>query len=158
MSPGLTWWPLTPLGRSGRPNHVTTPFSLLNMWNQGHGHIRSTCMRLIHITKWWWRKLSKSLHSSRFYGMAYIFIALNSLRPGDAYMRQKTNPSLVQIMACRLVGAKPLSAPILEYCWLDPWQHTSVKSPSICIHFHKRKYISKRGLDNGGHFVLALMC
>ena len=25
-------------------------------------------------------------------------------------------PSLVQIMACRLVGAKPLSKPMLEYC------------------------------------------
>ena len=28
-------------------------------------------------------------------------------------------PSLVQIMACRLVGAKPLSGPMLEYCWFD---------------------------------------
>ena len=25
-------------------------------------------------------------------------------------------PSLVQIMACRLVGAKPLSEPMMEYC------------------------------------------
>ena len=25
-------------------------------------------------------------------------------------------PSLVRIMACRLVGAKPLSEPMLEYC------------------------------------------
>ena len=24
-------------------------------------------------------------------------------------------------MACRLVGAKPLSEPMLEYCQLDPW-------------------------------------
>ena len=39
----------------------------------------------------------------------------NSLRPSDAYMRQKTRPSLVQIMACRLFGAKPLSEPTLEY-------------------------------------------
>ena len=39
-----------------------------------------------------------------------------SLRPSDAYMRQKPNPSLVQIMACRLFGAKPLSEPMLEYC------------------------------------------
>ena len=29
-------------------------------------------------------------------------------------------PSLVQIMACRLDGAKPLSEPMLEYCQLDP--------------------------------------
>ena len=35
---------------------------------------------------------------------------------GDAYTRQKTRPSLVQIMACRLFGAKPLSEPMLEYC------------------------------------------
>ena len=31
-------------------------------------------------------------------------------------------PSLVQMMACRLVGTKPLSEPILEYCWFDPWE------------------------------------
>ena len=40
----------------------------------------------------------------------------NPLRPRDAYMRHQTCPSLVQIMACRLVGAKPLSEPMLEYC------------------------------------------
>ena len=28
-------------------------------------------------------------------------------------------------MACRLDGAKPLSDPVLEYCWLDIWEHTS---------------------------------
>ena len=26
-------------------------------------------------------------------------------------------PQLVQIMACRHAGAKPLSEPVLEYCW-----------------------------------------
>ena len=30
-------------------------------------------------------------------------------------------------MACRLVGTKPLSEPMLEYCQLDPWEPTSVK-------------------------------
>ena len=45
-----------------------------------------------------------------------LWVAFNSLRPSDAYMRQSTMPSLVQIMACRLVGAKPLSEPMLEYC------------------------------------------
>ena len=43
-------------------------------------------------------------------------LGLNSLRPSDTYMRRWTGPSLVQIMACRLFGAKPLSEPILEYC------------------------------------------
>ena len=36
--------------------------------------------------------------------------------------------SFVQIMACRLAGAKPLSEPMLEYCYLDPWEQTSVQS------------------------------
>ena len=31
-------------------------------------------------------------------------------------------PSLVQIMACRLLGTKPLSEPMLEYCKLDYWE------------------------------------
>ena len=37
-------------------------------------------------------------------------------------------PSLIQIIACRLGGAKPLSKSMLEYCWLDPWEQNSVKS------------------------------
>ena len=41
--------------------------------------------------------------------------ASNSLRPADAYMRHPPRPLLVEIMACRLVGAKPLSEPMLEY-------------------------------------------
>ena len=30
-------------------------------------------------------------------------------------MRHQPRPVLIQIMACRLLGAKPLSEPILEY-------------------------------------------
>ena len=37
-----------------------------------------------------------------------------------AYMRRWAGSSLVQIMACRLFGAKPLSEPMLEYCQLNP--------------------------------------
>ena len=43
-------------------------------------------------------------------------IAINSLRPSDAYIHQETRPPLVQIMAYHLVGAKALSEPMLEYC------------------------------------------
>ena len=35
--------------------------------------------------------------------------------------------NLVQIMACPMVGAKPLSEPILVYCQLEPWEEISVK-------------------------------
>ena len=37
---------------------------------------------------------------------------INSLRLCDAYMRQYNIPTLVQIMACRLFSAKPLSEPL----------------------------------------------
>ena len=37
-----------------------------------------------------------------------------------AYMGQWIRSALVQIMACRLFGAKPFSKPMLEYCYLDP--------------------------------------
>ena len=44
-----------------------------------------------------------------------VVMTFNSLRPSDAYMRRWTGSSLVQIMASRLFGAKPLSEPMLEY-------------------------------------------
>ena len=35
--------------------------------------------------------------------------------------------ALVQVMACRLLGAKPLSKPMLGYCQLDPLEQTLLK-------------------------------
>ena len=40
--------------------------------------------------------------------------------PSATYMRLGIGSALVQIMACRLFGAKPLSKPMLGYCQLDP--------------------------------------
>ena len=42
-------------------------------------------------------------------------------------MRQWIGSALVQIMACRLFGAKPLSKPMLGYCQLDPKEQTWMK-------------------------------
>ena len=67
-------------------------------------------------------------------------------------------PSLFQIMACRLVDAKPLSDPMLEYCWLDHQEQTSVKFKSEFKHFHSRKCTRKCRQRNGVHFVSASMC
>ena len=39
----------------------------------------------------------------------------NSSGPRTAYMRQWTNSTLSQAMACRLLGAKPLTEPMLTY-------------------------------------------
>ena len=41
----------------------------------------------------------------------------------------------------------PLSAPMLEYCWLDLWEQTYVKSYSRCMHFHSWKWIWKFRLE-----------
>ena len=45
---------------------------------------------------------------------------VNSSPPSDAYIRQWTGSALIQIMACRLFGAKPLSKPMHGYWQLDP--------------------------------------
>ena len=85
--------------------------------------------------------------------------SINSLRPSDAYLRQQSRPSLVQIMACRLAGAKPLSEPKMEYCWLHPWEQTSVKYWSKLIYSHSQEnaFENVRKM-HGGHFVSASMC
>ena len=47
----------------------------------------------------------------------YTRVAVISLiSPGATYMRQWTVAALAQIMACRLLGAKPLSKLMLGYC------------------------------------------
>ena len=68
----------------------------------------------------------------------YYKQAVNSLRLIDVYMRRWTMATLVQIMASRLVGAQPLSKPMLEYCELNPHENVSVKCSKF-IHFHLRK-------------------
>ena len=44
---------------------------------------------------------------------------VNSLSPSATYMHHQTRPSLVQIMACWLYDAKPLSKPMVAYFQLD---------------------------------------
>ena len=61
--------------------------------------------------------------------------------PSATYMRQWIWPALVQIRACRLFGAKPLSQPMLGYCQLDLEEQTSVKFWSKYGTFHTRKCI-----------------
>ena len=85
-------------------------------------------------------------------------LLINSLRPSDAYMHQKTRQSLVQIMAWRLFGAKPLSEPMMAYCQLDPRKHTSLKYYLRIKNFHSGKCIRNYHLRNGGHLVSASVC
>ena len=92
------------------------------------------------------------------YGILYITLHsvpillianLNSLPFSAAYMRRWTLSSLVQIVACRLNGSKPLFKPVLTYCQLDPKEHISMKSYLKFKYFHSRKCV----WTNGGHFV-----
>ena len=71
-------------------------------------------------------------------------LRLNSLRPSDAYMRQLNIPTLIQLMVCRLFGAKPLSQPMLLYCHLDPKKHISGKFYSI----NSKGLIQENALEN----------
>ena len=43
---------------------------------------------------------------------------INSSLPSGVYMRQWIGSTLVQIIVCRLFGAKPFSKPMLGYCQL----------------------------------------
>ena len=54
---------------------------------------------------------------SRRYNCQWRF---NSPPPSVAYMGRWTGSVFVQVMACRLFGAKPLPEPVLTYCQLYP--------------------------------------
>ena len=47
-------------------------------------------------------------------------LAFNSSPPSVTYICQWTGSALVQIMACLLIGAKPLSKPVQGYGQVDP--------------------------------------
>ena len=68
---------------------------------------------------------------------------VNLSPPSAAYMRQWIGSALVQIMAGRLFGTKPLPEPMLAYCQLDSWEQISVNFESELYHFHSRKFIWK---------------
>ena len=64
---------------------------------------------------------------------------LSSSPPSPAYMRRWTGSALLQMMACRLDGTKPLSESILIYCQLDPKECISIKFYLKFKYFHSRK-------------------
>ena len=55
---------------------------------------------------------------------------VTSSPPSAAYMCQWIGSALVQIMACRLFSAKPLSKPMMGYCQLNSQEQTLVKFQS----------------------------
>ena len=89
---------------------------------------------------------------------------VNSSPPSAAYLHQRTGSALVQIMACRLFGAKPLPEPMLAYCQLNSWEHISMKFEPEFYHFHSRKCIWTCRLPKwqpfcqGGWCVINFLC
>ena len=59
---------------------------------------------------------------------------VKSPKPSYAYMRQWTSPLLFHIMTYSLFGAKPLSAPMLPYCWLYPCTLISIQENANDFH------------------------
>ena len=64
--------------------------------------------------------LSKLTDKNMEWDILALSELINSSPASAAYMRQWTGSALVQIMACRLFGTKPLSEPMLGCCQLDP--------------------------------------
>ena len=87
-----------------------------------------------------------------------LYSRIISLGPRDAYICRCTRSSLVHIMACRLLGARSLSEPMLTYSQLGNKEQNSVKYQSKFEHFHSRKRIWKYHLESGGRLVSASMC
>ena len=59
--------------------------------------------------------------------MQWLKLTFNSSPPNAIFMYWGTGSALVQVMACRLLGAKPLPELMLTYCQLDPQEQSSVK-------------------------------
>ena len=90
-------------------------------------------------------------------------LCVNSLRPSDAYMRRWTVPSLFQIMACRLVGAKPLSKPMLKILSIGPLgTNFNELSIGIQIFYFKKMHFKMASAEwrpfSLGLNVLILVC
>ena len=95
--------------------------------NTLHNHnVTTTWLRRNAIFTQWWRH--QSIHW-RYVSPVEDTNLVTSSPPGAVYiyMRQWIGSALLQIMVCRLFGAKPLSEPMLEYCQFDPWQQASMK-------------------------------
>ena len=129
---------LHPDDESQYPNESIAPISLqfFSIANQIRWKFRSTftlilkqwqlqfwCMvrRLCYYFAIWWpeNKLQKGKDSiklrAKIVNDTAAYGAANSFSPSAAYMRQWIGPALFQIIAWRLLGAKPLFKPMMGY-------------------------------------------
>ena len=112
---------------SGLSTRLTGTCHIPPVWSLKRTRLPQNPFSLIQRLNWWhsvrhWYDYKIVIRTLRRY-MWYVI----SSPPNAAYMRQWIMLPLVQIMACRLFGAKPLSKPMLSCCQLHPWEQTSVK-------------------------------
>ena len=85
-------------------------------------------------------------HTKHYKALAFREITvphLTHLLPSAAHLFRWTGTTLLHMMACRQVGAKPIPEPLLKYCYLDPQEQTSEKLRS-----KYGLYINRNAFDN----------
>ena len=98
-------------------------------------------------------------YSVRFYYIIWAHNYKQLLCDNDkckyvTHVSQYTRPTLVQIMALCWTINKPLSEPLLAYCYFSPW-----KSSEINIQGYSWKKVNWKGcLQHAIHFVSASIC
>ena len=85
----------------------------------------------IAVTCNWWKEIILIFLLDNDVFVSILITAMNILcyenwthppPPSAAYIRRWTGSALVQVMTCRLSGAKPWPEPILPHCQLDTWE------------------------------------
>ena len=66
-------------------------------------------------------------------------------------MRHQTKLSLVQMIVCRLLGAKPFSEPALAYCLMNPKEHISRKVEFKIEQFSLKEIVWNCRQETCGH-------
>ena len=125
--PGMDWWIC---------NNIST-------WNKGCNYLSmSKFQHLRYAVINWFIHAIRSVHcvfGIRFWKLFLFFLIIillksipnghiNSVRLGGAYMHWGTLSPLDQIMACCLLGAEPVSKPMVKYCQWDPKRHTCIST------------------------------
>ena len=155
MSHCQCWGPLVSVP-GNKPSYLETPIIVPShsyselLWWQMWNYVKwipvniyphCSCMNDVHVATARFCEYFSTHIISKEKCIIHVYQRINSLRPSDAYICGQPRQSLVQIMACRLFGAKPLYEPMLSYCQLNPLEQTSVKFESKFKHFHPRKRI-----------------
>ena len=132
----------------------------IHRWPVDSPHKGPVTWKCFHFmtSSWWMVSTARTFQGWEIMENAYTFTFLNSSPPRAPYMHPWNESALVQVMACRLVGTKPLPESTLIYCerivewWLEHTHGWLVKCqwagsilgwvgvprwiPSAWFHFH----------------------